>query len=130
MVPRVVILEDDASLRLALQRLCEASGLTTAAVESAEALLPVPELREGDCYVLDLHLPGVSGLEVARALRTQRPRVPILLISAYDDALSRQGCSEVGADAWMSKPFAGADLIDWVRTALQLPPEAPRASAA
>jgi len=121
-VPRIVILEDDASLRLALLRVCEASGLHAQTFECAEHLLPSADLHRGDCYVLDLHLPGASGLEVARALRGHRPDVPILLISAYDDALSRQGCGEVGADAWMSKPFSGAEFIKWVRGALHLPP--------
>jgi FixJ family two-component response regulator len=107
----VLVVEDDDSVRRAVQRLLNASGVPTTTYASAEALLAVgPD--EGDvCVVADLNLPGMSGLELLAELRRRRCTRPLILITVFDSASVREEAEDSGVAASLAKPFHGAALL-------------------
>lgn len=122
---RVVIVEDDASLRRAMQRLLAASGLMVSSHESAESCLGGQDMRSADGFVIDLHLPGVSGLELVSRLPQGLSR-RCVLITAYDDAATRELAGQFET-MYLVKPFEGDVLLQAVaqvldRPLLRLPP--------
>lgn len=105
----VVVVEDDASLRQALLRVLGAAGYRTRAFDSAEALLAAGLGTVADCLVLDIRLPGQSGLALYAGLPGPRPAV--IFISADDNEAQRRAVGQAGAFDYLLKPFAGASLL-------------------
>jgi FixJ family two-component response regulator len=105
----LVVVDDDASLRQALLRVLGAAGYSTRAFGSAEALLAAGLATQADCLVLDVRLPGQSGLALYAGL--PEPRPPVVFISANDDAAQRRAAVQAGACDYLLKPFAGAALL-------------------
>lgn len=101
--PLVVVVDDDASFRRAISRLIRLWGFRTWTFASAEEYLRlgVPT----DCLVLDLHLEGMSGLELQYLLASRGNTTPIIFISAMDDATARKRAFNGGAVAFLEKPF-------------------------
>jgi two-component system, LuxR family, response regulator FixJ len=101
--PLVVVVDDDASFRKAIGRLIRLWGFRTWTFASAEEYLRlgVPT----DCLVLDLHLEGMSGLELQHLLVTQNVSVPIVFVTAMDDPTARRRALAAGATAFLEKPF-------------------------
>lgn len=110
----IFIVEDDASLSHAVTRLLEAAGFRARAFGSAEAALADRGLHEADCFVLDIHLPGISGFELNSRLDSIGVHAPVVLITAHDDPLHRRTAGEIGAVAYLTKPFSSVALIDAV----------------
>jgi FixJ family two-component response regulator len=106
----VFVIDDDASVRKALQRLIRSAGMTVRAFGSAEefleAGLPLP-----DCLVLDVRMPGMSGLDLLKQLTTDRQHVPVVLITAHDDEQARQAAVHAGAVDFLHKPFEDHVLL-------------------
>jgi|PlaIllAssembly_1097288.scaffolds.fasta_scaffold75729_2 FixJ family two-component response regulator len=113
----VVLVEDDDSLRHALQRVLEAGGYCTRTYGSAEALLRAGLAVTADCLVLDIHLPGQSGLDLYAGLGRRRP--PAIFISANDGASTREAALRSGAFAFLCKPVAAAELLESIARAVQ-----------
>jgi FixJ family two-component response regulator len=113
----VVLVEDDDSLRHALQRVLEAGGYCTRTYGSAEALQRAGLVVTADCLVLDIHLPGQSGLDFYAALGRRRP--PAIFISANDGASTREAAMRSGAFAFLGKPVAAAELLASIARAVQ-----------
>jgi FixJ family two-component response regulator len=106
-------------MREALAELLEVLSLAGAVFDRAEAFLS--ELAPGrfDCLITDLHLPGMSGLELQRKLKVLGSAIPVIVITSSLDPLSRSRSLQEGAFAYLTKPFSDRSLIDRVRAALE-----------
>jgi FixJ family two-component response regulator len=116
--PKVLVVEDDESLRGAVERLLGVAGFSAAAYGSAEELL-AGGLGEGAaCIVCDVRLPAMSGFDLLAALRASGSRVPLILITAYDEPGLAEEATRRGAADYLVKPFHGTTLLTAVRAAI------------
>ena len=104
-VPYIAIVDDEEPVRKALKRLLCASGLEAESYASGSEFLEATKLRRPDCLVLDLHMPGMSGLQVLQALRATTKPLPTIVITAYDEPQTREQCLAAGASAYLRKPL-------------------------
>ena len=117
---RITIVDDEGEVRSALRRLFKVVGMKTESYASAEDFLNAPSGHRCDCLILDHGLPGMSGLELQSRLAASHRRLPIIFISARDDAHTRAQAMQAGALAFLGKPFSDEVLLQAVQTALQL----------
>jgi two-component system, LuxR family, response regulator FixJ len=120
MEQRITIVDDEGEVRSALRRLFKVAGIKTQSYASAEEFLDAPSGRSCDCLILDHGLPGMSGLELQSRLAASHRGLPIIFVSARDDAHTRAQAMQAGALAFLGKPFSDEVLLRAVRTALQL----------
>jgi FixJ family two-component response regulator len=104
-VPYVAIVDDEEPVRKALKRLLRASGLEADTYASGKDFLEASAERMPDCLVLDLHMPGMSGLQVLQELRSAKKALPAVVITAYDEPATREQCLAAGAAAYLRKPL-------------------------
>lgn len=116
-VSTVTIVEDDSSVILAVSRLLEAAGFTTRCFTSASALLSDRDGCHSDCLVLDIHLPDMTGFELQRRLNAGGSTMPVVVITAHDDPMHRRAARDIGAYAYLTKPFSSLSLLDAVSRA-------------
>jgi len=114
----IVIVEDDAGLHQAFRRVLSAAGRASSIFDSAEALLAQEPLPDPECYVLDVRLPGKSGIELGRELFATHPRVPMIFITAHDEPWVHEAAHECAA-AVLIKPFAGRKLLETISASIQ-----------
>ena len=114
----ISILDDDDSVRRALGRLLRSAGLNAETFATAEEFLNSATQPAPTCLILDLHLPGLSGLDLQARLKVQGRCVPIVFISGYTDETARAQALRDGAVAFLSKPFDEQELLDAVRRAV------------
>ncbi len=115
----IVIVEDDASLSQAMERVLQASGFQTAVFSSAEELLATGLVDRAAGLVLDVELPGMTGFELCAELeRTQTRRPPLVFITAHDEPQVRAEATAYGASGFLTKPFSGRKLVEAVHRAL------------
>ena len=117
----IVVVEDDAGMRKALDRLLRAAGFQPQFFSSAEALLGSDAAAAAGCLVLDIHLPGLSGFELRRRLTALGHEPPVIFITAQHDEVSREEARQLKCIAYLRKPFDGAALLDAIRQALSAP---------
>ncbi|UVC13368.1 response regulator transcription factor [Mesorhizobium onobrychidis] len=122
----VAVVEDDSSMRTSLERLLNAHGFLTQGFSSAEAFLHRDTTSRIGCLVLDIHLEGMSGIELRQRLKDAGSRLPVIFITAVDDAALEQQGAKAGCIAYLHKPFPAALLIDAVNRALGPAPTASR----
>jgi FixJ family two-component response regulator len=115
----VAIVDDDDSMRSAVQDLLEAVDLPAQGFASAEEFLRSGRQHDAACLIADIRMPGMSGLELQASLRAQRCSIPIIFITAHGDEKMRLQARRQGAVEFLSKPFDNEILIDSVRAALQ-----------
>lgn len=108
----VIIVEDDSGLSQALSRLLQAAGFRATSFGCAAAALADAALAGADCLVVDVHLPDMTGFELLQRLADNGVSLPVIVITAHDDAVSRQRAQAAGVDAYFPKPFAGRALVD------------------
>ena len=111
-------MDDEPPIARTVAANLRARGHEAITVASGEAALTAVETRVPDCVVLDLGLPGLSGLEVLRRLRTWTA-VPVVILTAMDAEREKLAAFELGADDYVTKPFGMAELIARVRVALR-----------
>ena len=116
--PLVAIVDDDGPLREALRRMLKADGIATELFASAEQFLRSSRLAEASCLILDVRMPGLSGLELHDYLVAQGCRIPTILITACPTSAERKRALASGAAFYLAKPFAERALLDAVREAL------------
>jgi FixJ family two-component response regulator len=116
----IVVVEDDAGMKQAMERLLKAGGFRATAFSSAESLLDAGLPAGAACYILDLHLPGLPGFELATQLRARGCRVPVIFITAHDDLKSRKRAKADWVIERFIKPFAGSALLGAVAKAIEL----------
>ena len=114
----VYVVDDDASLRASLQDLLESVGLRVAACASAQEFLRRPRPEVPSCLVLDVRLPGLSGLELQRWLAMGNLALPIIFITGHGDIPMSVQAMKAGAVDFLLKPFRDQDLLDAVHQAL------------
>lgn len=112
--PTICIVEDDESVRRALRRLIRSMGLGVEAFATAEEFLQSFAQTLPRCLILDVHLPGLSGLELQRRLHAEGRRVPVVMITAYADDKVREEALLTGAIAFLPKPFEELSLLQAV----------------
>jgi FixJ family two-component response regulator len=114
----VSIVDDDESLRRSVRNLLMSVGFRVETFDSAEAYLRAPDREETGCLLLDLRMPGMSGLDLLGHLSAAGSRVPVVVLTAHSDAEARRKTLYAGAIAFLGKPFHGDALLDAVRSAL------------
>ena len=116
---RILVIEDEARIQAFLSRGLEAEGYTVAAAGDGLHGLALALEGSWDLVVLDLLLPGLSGLQVLQELHRSRPRLPVLILSARTDMRTKLKGFELGAADYMPKPFALDELLARVRVQLR-----------
>jgi FixJ family two-component response regulator len=106
----VVVVDDDPSMLRGVKRLLTAKGFDTRVFPSAEAFLASSIRHGADCLVLDIHLGGMSGIELRRRLADSGCMVPVIFMTAFDDESTRREALAAGCVAYLHKPFP-ADLL-------------------
>jgi FixJ family two-component response regulator len=114
----VVVVEDDAGMRDAIDRVLQATGFAVTGFASAEAALQDKVTREAHCLVLDIHLPGISGFDLYERLAETGSKPPVIFITARDDIRSKERSAQLGALDYLVKPFSGRALAAIVARAL------------
>ena len=117
--PVVFIVDDDESVRRALMRLMKSSGLESRAFASAKEFLSQGCQDTQICLILDMRMPGMDGLELQEKLRESACRIPIVFMTAHEDAVAREQAMRGGALAFLQKPFEDQVIIDAVNLALR-----------
>jgi DNA-binding response OmpR family regulator len=112
----VVVVEDDAQMREALNNVLDAGGYRARLYASAEAALEADAFAGARCAVLDVALPGMSGVELCERLRATpaRAELPVIMITAHDSRHLRDAAEVLGVYAFLVKPFSGRRLASFV----------------
>jgi len=118
-VPRLLLAEDDAGIAEPLARALIREGYEVKVVDDGADALTAGLDADHDLLLLDVGLPGLSGLEVCREVRAVRPDVPILVVTARDDELDVVAGLDAGADDYVTKPFRLAEVLARVRALLR-----------
>jgi FixJ family two-component response regulator len=113
--PLIAIVDDEASIGRALVRLLRSANYQAQAFSSAAHFLcSLPE-QQPDCVVLDLQMPVMTGIEVQQHLVKLENRVPVIVMTAYDEPGTRERCLALGATRYLRKPIEGETLIASIR---------------
>jgi FixJ family two-component response regulator len=112
--PQVTIVDDDPSVRKALGRLCKTAGYSVKLYDSGESFSDAEITAETDFLILDVNLPGKSGLELQAELVAADAHCPILFITAYEDESARRRAIEGGAIDFLGKPLDVDRLLDLI----------------
>jgi FixJ family two-component response regulator len=113
----IVVVDDDASMLKGLERLLGAYGFATKVFASAEAFLNLEDLADVDCLVLDIHLGGMSGLELRHHLTASGCKLPVIFMTAFDDEATRIHAQSAGCIAFLHKPFVANLLLGAIEQA-------------
>ena len=116
--PLIAIVDDDASICDALTSLLRAVGWRAEGFASAEAFLQSGQVHTTACLLLDVRLPGVSGLELQRQLCASHAHLPIIFMTAHGNEAMRAQALHAGAVAFFAKPFNDTALLEAIHTAL------------
>src|SRR5215510_2587996 len=118
-VPLISIVDDDESLRNALDDLVRSAGFPTQGFSSAEAFLRSNHARDTACLILDVRMPGMNGLELQRQMVAANWQIPIIFITSHVDDEARARALEAGAVAFLYKPCREEDLLYAIDAALK-----------
>jgi len=117
--PIVFVVDDDPPVRRAIKRLIGSVGLQVELFGSAIEFLASKRPDAPSCLVLDIRLPGMSGLDCQRELAEANVRLPIIFITAHGDIPMTVRAMKVGAVEFLTKPFRDQDLLDAIQVALE-----------
>jgi FixJ family two-component response regulator len=117
----VMIVDDDDSIRKAVRRLMKSFGFAVETFSSAEEFLGSDRLQKTSCLILDVHMPGMNGLELQQHIVESPVAVPIIFITAFNDVGTRAQALKAGAVGYLIKPFADEELLNCIHAALRLP---------
>jgi len=117
--PYVAIIDDEASVRTALGRLLRLADYQVADFASGEAFLASAATRRPDCAIVDIHMDGLSGFDVKAQLSALHGDVPVVFITASDDAALDRSVAEAGGVTLLRKPFSNDALVEAVGAALR-----------
>ena len=118
-MPHVLLIEDDSRIREIVERGLGSRGFVVTSAEDGPAGLELARKLEVDVVLLDLMLPGLSGLEVLEGIRLAKPRLPVVALTALDDTRSKVAGLDAGADDYLTKPFSLEELAARVRARLR-----------
>jgi FixJ family two-component response regulator len=116
--PIIACVEDDVSAREALESFLKAFGFAPEVFSSAEEFLQSDRLDETSCLITDVHLGGISGLQLQSRLAASGFRIPVIVITGFSDDRVRERALSAGAAGFLNKPFNTKDLVTCIRSAL------------
>jgi FixJ family two-component response regulator len=114
----VFVVEDDASVRKAVGSLVRLAGLTVQTFSSAQEFLAFPKPDVPSCLVLDVQLPGLSGLDLQEELARSDVQIPIIFLTGHGDIPMTVRAMKAGALEFLTKPFDDEDLLEAIRVAI------------
>src|SRR6202167_6256873 len=117
--PVVFVVDDDPSVRSSLKFLLSTVGLQVESFDSADTFLRKNPQDAPSCLVLDVRLPGLSGLDFQRELAARKIYIPIVFLTGHGDIPMSVRVMKAGAVEFLTKPFRDQDLLDAVRIALE-----------
>jgi len=112
------VIDDDAGLLKGVARLLANSGIESRTFASAEALIESGSAQMASCLLLDIHLGGISGIELQRRLAASESKCPVIFMTANDDEATRNEAEDAGCTAYLLKPFARNVLLDAIGKAV------------
>jgi FixJ family two-component response regulator len=115
---RVVVVDDDPSVRMSLEMLLEEAGFLVDAYASAEEALAGFAIASAECLVADVHLGGMTGIELRDKLYDRQQNVPTIFITGRDDSVTRAALQRAGIMSYLRKPLDPSDFLRTVRRAL------------
>ena len=115
----VAIVDDDQSVQNALKDLMESVGISARCFGSAQEFLASDETEQIACLIVDIRMPGMSGLELQAKLNSEGCWIPIIFITAHSDSKMKMQAIEAGAIEFLSKPFDDEVLLEKVRLTLE-----------
>jgi two-component system, LuxR family, response regulator FixJ len=118
--PVVFVVEDDQALRSLIKALAHSIGIASREFSSADEFLEHYDPRQPGCLVLDIFMPGMSGLELQDELNRRGAVIPVIFITGHGDVASAVAAVRHGAFNYLQKPFRNSELIANVREALEL----------
>src|SRR5690242_4906377 len=118
--PVVYVVEDDDASRSLVRALTQSMGVACRAFGSAQEFLERYDPRQPGCLVLDIFMPGMSGLELQDELNRRGAVIPVIFITGHADVASAVAAVRHGAFNYLQKPFRNSELIDNIRQALEL----------
>jgi two-component system response regulator FixJ len=118
----IFIVDDDSATRDSLWVLLDCVGLEAREFASAEAFLEARQLANKDCLVLDVHMPGMSGIELLEQLRQRGDKIPVIIITGQPSTTNDKRARAAGALAVLEKPFKPSEILGLVRQALDEQP--------
>ena len=117
--PLIAIVDDDDALRNSLDDLIRSIGFRTLGFPSAEAFLSSSEARDAGCLILDVRMPGMSGLDLQHQIVAAKWQIPIIFVTSHADDIARTRALDAGAVAFLYKPFHEDELLDAIDAALK-----------
>ncbi len=115
----IYVIDDDESIRKAFKRLLRSVNFEVETFSSAEEFLKIEKACKNACIIIDIRMPRLTGFDLQRKLTDQGLRIPVIVISASDDAQTREGARELGAVAFFRKPIDDQALLDAIDWAIQ-----------
>ena len=117
-VPVISVIDDDASVRAAAENFLSSLGYAVHTFASADDFLQSACLEDSSCVVADVQMPGMSGLDLLKIIRSRGNEIPFIFITAFPSEGLRARAAKVGADVLLEKPFSSSVLIDCINAAL------------
>ncbi len=114
----VYVIDDDASIRICLDRLLRSAGFRVTAYADPKQFLADKRDNNEACVLLDMIMPGIPGLEVQKRLNVETPNLPVIFISGRLIPSMREQALEQGAAGVFEKPFEGDDILEAIRRAI------------
>jgi FixJ family two-component response regulator len=114
----IAVIEDDPGVRTALEQLLRSAGFTARTFESAEEFLDARRNEGADCLIVDINLPGMSGVALVQTLTAEGTGPPAVMMTARDDANTFELIRQAGPVPCLRKPFSDDALFDAIRAAL------------
>jgi FixJ family two-component response regulator len=114
----ISIVDDDESIREAIQSLLRSVGFRVKTFASAEQFFQSDQIENTACLILDVRMPGMSGLELQRRLMATQRRIPIVFVTAHGDEEVRSRALQEGAVEFLLKPFSEEALLNAIQAAL------------
>jgi FixJ family two-component response regulator len=114
----IFVIDDDPGMLRSIERLLKVYGFDVQAFTSAEAFLDNANPRDAGCLVLDIHLSGMSGIELRHKLALSESTIPVIFMTANNSDVILKAALEVGCTAYLPKPFPAKQLMDAIDKAL------------
>lgn len=115
----VAVVDDEEPIRKALCRLLRACGFAAEGFASGQIFLDSLAARRADCLILDLRMPGFTGLQVLEELKSFSRALPTIVITGHDEPETRANCLSAGAAAYLRKPFDEESLLQAINHAMR-----------
>ena len=117
--PVIAIVDDDDALRSSLDDLIRSIGFRTLNFRSAEAFSNSNQARDAACLILDVRMPGMSGLDLQHQIVAAKWQIPIIFVTSHADDVARTRALDAGAVAFLYKPFHEEELLNAIDAALK-----------